>query len=357
MAKTHLFDRNLYLSSIFDNDIIYYETVLPLEGEDIALLFPIEKVLSVHNYGLDVEYKKGIDYLVKDGRLVILPNGHIKMTKIDEYYSKKPASIEICVDNSRCLYHFDEPRYMMFGEANFMTNRQISITYKRKGTWDLFRQENQEKKVQRFLNKLQNKEKTTIVFYGDSITVGCNSSGTPYGGNVSPFAEPWPIMVTEYLKEKYQTKINYINTAVGGMDSSWGMNNYQERVNKYHPDLLVLAFGMNDGNLPKEEHIKKIMAIIDGLRKENPQCEILLISTTVANIESTWFQAQSTYIEEYQKINLNNVALVDMTHMHMDLLKKKRFKDMTGNNVNHPNDFLARIYAQSILEVLGELKK
>ena len=357
MAKTHLFDRNIYLSSIFDGDTIYYETALPLEGEDIALLFPIEEVLSVKDYGLNIDYKEGIDYKVKDGKLVILPSGHIKITKFDEYYCKKPASVEVAVDNKHCQYHFNEQRYMMFGESNYMTDKQIAITYKHKGSWDLFRQKNQNEKLQRFLKKIKNKEEATIVFYGDSITVGCNSSGTPYGGNVSPYAEPWPIMVTEYLKTKYQTNINYINTAVGGMTTEWGVNNYQERVNKYHPDLMVLAFGMNDGSLPKEEHIKEIMSIVDGVKKENPQCDIILIATTVPNIESTLFQAQSTYIEEYKKINQDDVAIVDMTHMHMDLLKKKRFKDMTGNNVNHPNDFLARIYAQSILEVMGELKE
>ena len=26
---------------------------------------------------------------------------------------------------------------------------------------------------------------------------------------------------------------------------------------------------------------------------------------------------------------------------------------MTGNNINHPNDFLARVYAQAILEAMG----
>ena len=37
------------------------------------------------------------------------------------------------------------------------------------------------------------------------------------------------------------------------------------------------------------------------------------------------------------------------------LLEKKRFFDMTGNNVNHPNDFLASVYAQTILKILGVL--
>jgi len=41
--------------------------------------------------------------------------------------------------------------------------------------------------------------------------------------------------------------------------------------------------------------------------------------------------------------------------MHLDLLKRKAFKDMSGNNINHPNDFLIRIYAQTILSALGEM--
>ena len=357
MSKKQLFNRNKYLASIFDDDVVYYETALPLFGKTIGLLYPIEKVLSVTNYGLDIEYEEGKDYRVEEGKLVILPNGRIKTTSLDEYYSKQPAAIQINIDNNRCPYKFKEQRYAMFGETNFITDKQIAITYQHKGKWELFRQTNQREKLKRFFEKLKSKKETTIVFYGDSITVGCNSSGTPYGGNVSPYAEPWPIMVTEYLKDKYQTKINYVNTAVGGMNTEWGVNNYQNNVLQYNPDLVVIAFGMNDGNLPKEEHFKQIMAIINGIKEHDPDCDIVLIATTVPNIESTWYQSQVTYIEEYQKINLDNVAIVDMTHMHLDLLKKKKFKDMTGNNVNHPNDFLVRIYAQSILTVMGEPKR
>jgi hypothetical protein len=48
-----------------------------------------------------------------------------------------------------------------------------------------------------------------------------------------------------------------------------------------------------------------------------------------------------------------NTAVCDMTRLSSELYEKgKRFRDMTGNNVNHPNDFLARIYAQAILKVI-----
>ena len=354
MNNNPIYDRNIYLKSLFEGDTVYYETALPFNGEEINLLYPIEKIISVRNYRLDKEYQEDIDYIVKDGRLIILPNGNIKTTSLDEYYLKEPASVPIGVNPKICPYHFNEERYVMYGEGDFMTSKQIAISYKHKSSWDLFRQINQSNKVHRFINKLKNKEDTTVVFYGDSITVGCNSSGTEYGGNLPPYAEPWPVMVTEYLKDKYKTHINYINTAVGGTNTEWGLNNFQDNVIKYHPDLLVLGFGMNDGPLPKEEHIKLIMKMVNMMKEYNPDCDIVLIATTIANNETTWCLAQSTYIEEYQKINLDNVSIVDMTHIHLNLLKKKKFKDMTGNNVNHPNDFLARVYAQSILEVMGE---
>lgn len=41
-----------------------------------------------------------------------------------------------------------------------------------------------------------------------------------------------------------------------------------------------------------------------------------------------------------------------MTDMHTHLLRLKRYWDMTGNNINHPNDFLARVYAQVVSQVL-----
>ncbi len=356
MARNPSFDRNIYLSPIFEGDTVYYETALPFDGEEISLLYPIEEIISVRNYRLDIEYQEGVDYIVRDGKIIILPNSRINTTSLDQYYLKEPASISIVVEPNRCPYKFNEQRYVMYGEGDYMTSRQIAVSYKHKECWNLFRQTNQSDKVNRFINKLISKKETTIVFYGDSITVGCNSSGTEYGGILPPYAEPWPVMVTEYLKEKYNSKINYVNTAVGGTNTPWGVEHFKDNVLKYKPDLLVLGFGMNDGFLPKEEHIKLIMEMVNQMRESNPDCDILLIATTVANIETNWYMAQVTYIEEYQSIGLEHVGIVDMTHMHMDLLKKKRFKDMTGNNVNHPNDFLARVYAQSILEVMGELK-
>lgn len=348
------YDRDIYLKSFDDGEIIYYETFLPLENETISLLFPIEEVIAVTNYGLDIIYEQDKDYVVRDGKLVILPNGNIPVLKLDEYYRKEPDQFPAKIIDKYCPYKFNEDRYLMFGESDTMTKHQFTITYKHKAGKPIFELENQKDKLKRFFTKLEQNKGATVVFFGDSITVGCNSSGTEYGNNTLPHAEPWPVMVTKHLEDIYSVKINYINTAVGGMITEWGRDNYEERVNAYHPDLLFLAFGMNDGILEKEKHIALIKEIIDGVRNKNPECDFVLISTTIPNNESwTYDGNQKTYYEEYQKIDDPHIAFVNMTKVHLELLKRKRFKDMTGNNVNHPNDFLARVYAQAILKVMG----
>ena len=49
------------------------------------------------------------------------------------------------------------------------------------------------------------------------------------------------------------------------------------------------------------------------------------------------------------------MALADLTQMWSDLLQFKTYHDLTGNGVNHPNDFGHRTYAQVLLDVLVPL--
>ncbi len=65
---------------------------------------------------------------------------------------------------------------------------------------------------------------------------------------------------------------------------------------------------------------------------------------------------QSKIQKEYQQPLLNlkdtGIAIADMTAIHEELLRHKAYQDMTGNNVNHPNDYLARWYAQVVSALL-----
>ena len=73
------------------------------------------------------------------------------------------------------------------------------------------------------------------------------------------------------------------------------------------------------------------------------------------NVESNWLRNQPLFAETLYRLEEKYpfVGVADMTTMHGDLLATgKRYRDMTGNNVKHPIDFLARVYAQVILQTL-----
>ena len=60
----------------------------------------------------------------------------------------------------------------------------------------------------------------------------------------------------------------------------------------------------------------------------------------------------AAYRDALHHLELLNVALADVTTPWMELLKQKPFSDLSGNNVNHPNDFGHRLYAQVICQLL-----
>jgi hypothetical protein len=120
-------------------------------------------------------------------------------------------------------------------------------------------------------------------------------------------------------------------------------------------------------------HINPAIALAQRIAAENPQAEFVLIATTIPNEETLLMRSRpraegedptcedhrsfnngrhDEFLPMLQALKAEHVALTDMTTMHHYLLSLKPFRDMTGNNVNHPNDFLARMYAQMVLGTL-----
>lgn len=350
-----------WLRPFWNTREVYNETVLFVGEEDSApLMYVPTQILSVRSYGLETEYEEGKDYTVtEDGKIKRLTGSDIPFFEVDEYYRLEPDSVPVAVFGDGGEFQFKEQRYIKYGEGDTFTSRQIAVTYTHDRPWSGSVPEGKSERLRTFLEKLGRQEKTNVVFYGDSITVGCNASGTSYGGNISPFTPPYPVLIVEYLKRKFASEINYVNTSVGGKKTEWGLENVEERVVAYDPDLAVFAFGMNDSDLTVAKYKRLISELIDKIRAGSPDCAVIVVSTSVPNNETEWFYGmQKEYVkglaaleEEYPY-----VAIADMTAMHLDLLASgKRFRDMTGNNINHPNDFLVRAYAQVILKtILGD---
>ena len=118
------------------------------------------------------------------------------------------------------------------------------------------------------------------------------------------------------------------------------------------PDLVILAFGMND-TCPPETRREKLESMIAKVRGQNPDAEFIIVSSMRAN--PLW-QKRTAVQDEYPKIDKSleceSVAVANVRAAHDALLQRKRYIDMTGNNVNHPNKFLISVYAQTVLKLL-----
>lgn len=343
-----------YMRPIWEGNIIYYETVLFVGENDCApLLYPIEEVLGVYNYGLNIEYTVGTDYEIVDGKIKRLSGGSMPYYPVDEYYLETQAKYPIRIVNNREIAPKGK-NFLNFGEEDSFTKYQIAVTYRHSGTNDALIPKGKSNIYENFIKKVKSGN-ASMIFYGDSITMGCNSSGTSMGGNTLPYAEIFPVMVHKSLQNIFNVNIGYANTAVGGWSSLNGLNAFTERVTDKNYDLLVLGFGMNDSRTEPNIYYERIEKMVLDFKAKNPDGEVVLVSTIYPNTESDWVKNQPIFSKELYKLEnkYSFVGVADMTKMHFNLLETgKRYRDMTGNNVNHPNDFLARIYAQVVLNTI-----
>lgn len=343
------YDLTTYTLPIDKTKIIYNETVLFVGNDDSAcLLFSPKKIISVRSYDLKKEYVNGVDYYIEGDKIRLTKDTTIPYFKKEEYYLQNEIP-------GKC-FECSAPNkpYIYFGEGDTFTKMQIAVTYVANKKPIFNKIKSFKNNFKNTIKSLKNKKKLKVLFYGDSITVGANSSKFI---NVPPYAETYPEMITSYLREKYKTEIEYVNTAKGGMTTEWGINNVNELVIRHNPDLVFIAFGMNNGNFTPNEYADKIQEIITPIKSSNKNIEIMLIPPMLPNMEVKPVAGKQEFYEDGLKI-LNKkygYAYSPVTSIHKKILKRKRYYDMTGNNVNHPNDFLARIYVQTILKsMLGK---
>lgn len=344
-----LFDLNKYLIPIWEGDTVYDESVMVIEDKDgfiplQSLAYEALSILSVKNAELTKSYNEGVDYALKDGKLEILNNSSIYHMSYDEYYPKEDLA-------GKCFG--TDNGFTTWQEEGFLHKRQISVTYTHKPN-DIYQPIRKNRKTD-ILSRLNNKENLKFLFYGDSITFGWNCSKL---ADLSPNLPSWGELTVKGLSAKFgynDTSIEYINTSVSGTSVNWGLENVKQRVCEYNPDMVFIAFGMNNPKTDPDIFKDTLEKMITKIRNTSPLCNIGLVATTLPNPEIVSTRGhRHLYLPLLWQIaeNFDNIVVCDMTTLHTKLLAKKPYFHMTGNNVNHPNDFLMRQYVAMALDAL-----
>src|SRR5262249_39049175 len=123
-----------------------------------------------------------------------------------------------------------------------------------------------------------------------------------------------------------------------------------------NPDLVLVAFGQNDfWSASADSFANNITNIITTVRNKNPQTEFLLISTMrfdpAYTTNTQYWKAVGDYAAKLKAMAGPGVAFVDLTAISEWVYAAKKPKDCV-NDPLHPNDYLARWYAQSAVAAL-----
>jgi lysophospholipase L1-like esterase len=318
-----------------------------------ALLFEPTKIVSVCSSSGEVAYAEGRDYVWKPGtREIALPAGSRIVSKAPQDL-RRPAGSQ-----PHRLTHRDGNGEILFGGGHEYHDMQTLVTYTHQaGAWAGPVPSFAGDQLPRTLKKLAAKQPLTIALLGDSISTGCNASGW---ANAPPFQPPYQDLLVLNLEAAYGAKVSLKNFAVGGTGSAWGLTQVG-KVIEAKPDLVLIAFGMNDSaGCPAAHYQANIEGIVDAVRKARPDAEFILVATMLGNKDWTVLHQElfPQYRDALAKLCGPGIALGDMSSIWAELLKQKKDWDMTGNGVNHPNDFGHRVYAQVLSALLiGRVKR
>ena len=342
-------------------DTMYRESTCMIVREDgsitAKLAFKPTRIIAVENNALTVTFEEGKDY-TWDGEtnsIVWVDGSSIPFFTQNDIQGRREDGTQLEVYPT-----WDEMGRSRFGNAlycvsEFLYSRQIAVTYEYEyGSWDGYVAPYQGETIPKTMAKLKAGEETTVFFYGDSIFTGCDSSSMY---NREPNQQSFPTLTKQVLEATYGGRVKVYNPSVGGMNSVWGKDNAKELVcDRAQPDLVIIGFGMNDGDKQGRNTARNIEMIIKNIREVYPDCEFMVVACMVPNAEGGFLTTQNQLPEAYANLaeKLEGVAFVDMFTPHEKLLEEKDFISMSGNNINHPNDWLIRVYAMQILSALVE---
>jgi acyl-CoA thioesterase I len=290
-------------------------------------------VRSTYRPGLPetVVYEEGRDYAVDygAGQVHRLEGSRIPDYKTNSLYGQRD---------------FDHSRFAGFGNYRHF----VFVDYAAADRFHWPAHPRQDDLLPQTKRRLTHGEPLTVVAFGDSITAG--------GDATAPELIYWERWLAS-LRAKYpKANITGINGATGGDTTVQGLARLSEKVISQKPDLVLVAFGMNDqniGSVPLERFRTNLNDLVDRIRRES-SAEVLLLSSCLPN--PNWHYT-SGRMPEYGRVTgevaaSKGCAFADMLATWKAVVGRKKPEDLLANNVNHPNDFGHWIYSR-VLERLG----
>lgn len=276
-----------------------------------------------------VVYEQGRDYVVNRAQGTI---------------ARSPAS-RMPDFSKNMLYgqrSFDHNKFAGFGNHAFF----VWVDYETSAGSPLTVPSNQSKLWHHALAKLRAGGPFKIIVFGDSISTG---------GEASTEELRFPNRYADALRKRFpKARITLENGSTGGDTTVNGLARLEEKVLTRKPDLVLVAFGMNDHNVPGygvpldqfEANLRQIVSTI----RDRTGADIILLSTFPPHPDWAFGSHQMDKYAEATKraAGHERCAYADVYSVWAKVLQRKDASSLLGNNINHPNDFGHWLYLEAL---------
>lgn len=342
------------LQPAWSSPIVYRESSILLRtsidgAAKARLAYPAGEVLEVATADRRHQFVVGEDVILEDDKQSIrfLRPGPIQPLTTDDLYPPIDAP------NSYRHRSSNPQQNLLYRPGKWFHEHNVEITYRRRDV---------PQKPPLGINnlpqttaRLKSGKTLTIAISGDSISTGLDASGL---FQTAPFQPGYPDLVAAQLQASFGSSVKLQNRAVSGWSIANGISDL-EKLHTGKPDLIIVAYGMNDvGRRDPKWFLTQAKSFIERVRAADAAAhtttELILVSPMLGNSE--WVHTPrdmfTKYRDELRSLEGPGVAFADVTYVWEQMLQHKHDLDLTGNGLNHPNDFGHRLYAQTILSLL-----
>ena len=212
----------------------------------------------------------------------------------------------------------------------------------------------------------------TIVAFGDSVTHGALKETINYE------TVYWNLLKKKLNSVRDYIPVNVINSGIGGITAKGSLDRIERDVIAYHPDVVIVCFGLNDVNGELDDYLDSLRIIFEKIKTCN--ADIIFMTPNMLNTDLA-DDVQEEY-KEYAKVTMefqNNGKMDKYIYSAVEIAKKMNVKvcdcysewkkleqkgenitSLLINRINHPIPEMHNLFADMLFDTImgkDEIKK
>ena len=171
------------------------------------------------------------------------------------------------------------------------------------------------------------------------------------------------------LDTRNYVPVNVINAGIGGITAKSSLSRMEKQVFAHDPDLVIVAFGLNDVNGSLEDYLSSLRAIFSACLERSIETVFLtpnMLNTYVAEgthpanldyAKKTAEMQNGGRMDEYMSAAAElarsmGIKVADCYAKWREMSKTKDTTALLANHINHPVREMHKLFADEIFKII-----